>query len=561
MSTFAELGVPADIVTALAKHGITEPFPVQAATIADALAGRDVCGKAPTGSGKTLAFGIPLVVRVEAAKPRRPRALVLAPTRELAAQIQKELAPMAQARNKRVFTIYGGVGYEPQRKALRNGVEILVACPGRLRDLINQDAVRLDNVEIVVIDEADRMADMGFLPEVRKILDETSAKRQTVLFSATLDGDVALLTRNYQTDPVTHEVEGVDEEGDVAHHFEDCELDERPERTAKAIREHGPTIVFTRTRHGAEKVAKQLKLHGIDSAPIHGGLSQAKRDRALAGFKAYKVEALIATDVAARGIHVNEVACVIHFDPPVDTKTYIHRSGRTGRAGKTGVVLSLLDRAQRKEGLKLQRELGLLSPQDSGRVGTGAYSGGKQGGKKSGGGGGGGGRGGSQGRSGGSGGGDPRGRSESESRGPRSASRDGQRGESRGGARSDSRNESRNDSRNDSRGEFRGDSRSDSRASSQSDGRWAGNGSSSTPRPSGGGGGPRGRSGAGRRAAEARIAEAKNSGGSSRGAGARRGGASGGKPANSSGSSASAPKRFGFGRSGNAGSGNQGSAR
>ena len=196
MTTFADLGVPADIVRALASRGIESPFPVQAATIEDALAGRDVCGKAPTGSGKTLAFGIPLVVRVKQAKPRRPRALVLAPTRELAAQIQKELAPLAETRDKRVFTVYGGVGYEPQRRALRRGVEILVACPGRLRDLIDQHAVRLDAVEIVVIDEADRMADMGFLPEVRKLLDETADDRQTVLFSATLDGDVATITRH-----------------------------------------------------------------------------------------------------------------------------------------------------------------------------------------------------------------------------------------------------------------------------------------------------------------------------------------------------------------------------
>ncbi len=474
LSTFAELGVPGDIVTALAKNGITEPFPVQAATIADALAGRDVCGKAPTGSGKTLAFGIPLVVRVETAKPRRPRALVLAPTRELAAQIQKELAPMAAARNKRVFTIYGGVGYEPQRKALRNGVEILVACPGRLRDLIDQNAVRLDNVEIVVIDEADRMADMGFLPEVRKILDETAAKRQTVLFSATLDGDVALLTRNYQTDPVTHEVEGVEEEGDVAHFFEDCELAERVERTAKAIREHGPTIVFTRTRHGAEKVAKQLKTHGIDSAPIHGGLSQAKRDRALAGFKAYKVEALIATDVAARGIHVNEVACVIHFDPPVDTKTYIHRSGRTGRAGKTGIVLSYIARDQRKEATKLQREIGLLPAAEGDRS---AYSGGGQGGGKSGGRSNrGGGRGQSQGgRSGGAGGEARQGRSQSSAHGERSPR--SERFES--GARSGSSSSS-------SGAKTFGERRQESQRSRAS----GGSGGSSS-----GGGGPRGRSG------------------------------------------------------------------
>ncbi len=364
MTTFADLGVPADIVRALASRGIESPFPVQAATIEDALAGRDVCGKAPTGSGKTLAFGIPLVVRVKQAKPRRPRALVLAPTRELAAQIQKELAPLAETRDKRVFTVYGGVGYEPQRRALRRGVEILVACPGRLRDLIDQHAVRLDAVEIVVIDEADRMADMGFLPEVRKLLDETADDRQTVLFSATLDGDVATITRHYQNDPVTHEVAGVDTDAaDVDHHFEEIEPGDRVARTAEIIRENGPTIVFTRTRHGAEKVAKQLKAEGIDAAPIHGGLSQAKRDKALAGFKQYKVEALIATDVAARGIHVDAVACVVHFDPPVDTKTYVHRSGRTARAGATGVVYSLVARDQRKAARKLQQELGLLEPE------------------------------------------------------------------------------------------------------------------------------------------------------------------------------------------------------
>ena len=486
MSTFAELGVPADIVTALAKSGITEPFPVQAATIADALAGRDVCGKAPTGSGKTLAFGIPLVVRVETAKPRRPRALVLAPTRELAAQIQKELAPMAAARNKRVLTIYGGVGYEPQRKALRNGVEILVACPGRLRDLIDQNAVRLDNVEIVVIDEADRMADMGFLPEVRKILDETAAKRQTVLFSATLDGDVALLTRNYQTDPVTHEVEGVEEEGDVEHFFEDSELAERVERTAKAIREHGPTIVFTRTRHGAEKVAKQLKTHGIDSAPIHGGLSQAKRDRALAGFKAYKVEALIATDVAARGIHVNEVACVIHFDPPVDTKTYIHRSGRTGRAGKTGIVLSYIARDQRKEATKLQREIGLLPAGEGDRS---AYSGGGQGGSKSGGRSnrGGSNRGAGEGRSGG-------GRAQASGQGERSPR--GERSES--GARSAGKPAGAG-------AKTFGERRQESQRSRAS----GGSGGSSS-----GGGGPRGRSGGARRGGSSGGSNGGSGGGS-----------------------------------------------
>ncbi len=361
MTTFQDLGVPADLVTSLAKRDITEPFPVQTATIPDALAGRDVCGMAPTGSGKTLAFGIPLVVRVGTARPRRPRALVLAPTRELAAQIEKDLEPLAELRGKRVCTVYGGVGYEKQKKAMRRGVEILVACPGRLRDLIDQKAVRLDGVDIVVIDEADRMADMGFLPEVRKLLDETSPQRQTVLFSATLDGDVAVLQRKYQRDDaVTYEVAGANEDADMEHHFEELEANERVARTAELIHKHGPTIVFTRTRHGAERLAKQLKLAGVDAAPIHGGLSQAKRDRALAGFKSYKVEALIATDVAARGIHVDAVACVLHFDPPVDSKTYVHRSGRTARAGATGTVVSFVGRDQRKASRKMQQDLGMI---------------------------------------------------------------------------------------------------------------------------------------------------------------------------------------------------------
>jgi superfamily II DNA/RNA helicase len=363
VTTFHDLGVPDDLVAALQQRDITEPFPVQAATIPDGLAGADVCGKAPTGSGKTLAFGIPLVVRTPAARPRRPRALVLAPTRELAAQIQKEIEPLAALRDKRVCAIYGGVGYEKQKKALRRGVEILVACPGRLRDLMDQNALRLDAVEIVVIDEADRMADMGFLPEVRKILDETASARQTVLFSATLDGDVAVLQRKYQrADARTHEIAGPEDDADIEHHFEELDANERVERAVELVRAHGSTIVFTRTRHGAERLAKQLKAAGVDAAAIHGGLSQAKRDRALADFKRYKVEALIATDVAARGIHVDAVACVVHFDPPVDAKTYVHRSGRTARAGATGTVVSFVARDQRSASRKLRRELGLLPP-------------------------------------------------------------------------------------------------------------------------------------------------------------------------------------------------------
>jgi superfamily II DNA/RNA helicase len=248
VSTFHDLGVPADLVAALRRRDVTEPFPVQAATIPDALRGADVCGKAPTGSGKTLAFGIPLVARVRSARPRRPRALVLAPTRELAAQIHKDLEPLAAVRGARVCTVYGGVGYEKQKKALRRGVEILVACPGRLRDLIEQQAVRLDAVDIVVIDEADRMADMGFLPEVRRLLDATSPERQTILFSASLDGDVAVLQRAYQRDDaVTHEVAGAAEVADIEHTFEELDASKRVARAAELVRAHGSTIVFTRT--------------------------------------------------------------------------------------------------------------------------------------------------------------------------------------------------------------------------------------------------------------------------------------------------------------------------
>ncbi len=359
MSSFTDLGVPADLAAALSSRGIESPFPVQTATIPDQLAGRDVCGRAPTGSGKTLAFGLPLVERVGRSKPNRPRALILAPTRELAAQIERELAPLAKVRGRRVFSVYGGVGYDPQRRNLRRGVDILVACPGRLEDLIEQRVVDLSIVEIVVIDEADRMADMGFLPAVKRILDATAEKRQTVLFSATLDGDVAVLTKKYQHDPARHEVEGVENDGmDAEHRFEEVEFHDRVTRTAEVIGAEGATIVFCRTRHGADKLAKKLESTGVRAAPIHGGLSQNKRDRALQAFQRGSVQALIATDVAARGIHVDDVACVVHFDPPEDAKTYVHRSGRTARKGASGVVISFVGADQQRDSRKMRRELG-----------------------------------------------------------------------------------------------------------------------------------------------------------------------------------------------------------
>lgn len=359
--TFAQLGVPSSIVDALDRRGITEPFEIQAATIADALAGRDVCGRAPTGSGKTLAFGIPLVATVDRAQSRRPRALVLAPTRELAEQITTELRSFAG--DVRIAAVYGGVGYGPQINALRKGVDVLVACPGRLEDLIQQGDVQLGDVDKVVLDEADRMADMGFMPAVRRLLDATDPSRQTVLFSATLDGDVAKLTRDYQRDPVRHEVGEETPDITAAHHvFWQADKSQRTELAAEAINAVWPTIVFCRTRHGSDRLTKQLGRSDIKAVAIHGGRSQGQRTRALADFAAGRVHALIATDVAARGIHVDGVAQVIHFDPPEDHKTYVHRSGRTARAGEGGVVLSLVQPDQRKDTRRLQREVDLDEP-------------------------------------------------------------------------------------------------------------------------------------------------------------------------------------------------------
>ena len=359
--TFAELGVPDSICGALERRGITEPFEIQAATIADALAGKDVCGRAPTGSGKTLAFGIPLVVTATKADPKRPTALILAPTRELAEQINTELRTFAG--KTRVGVVYGGVGYGPQLKSLRQGVEILVACPGRLEDLIERGDVSLHKVDHVVLDEADRMADMGFMPSVRRLLDQTATKRQTVLFSATLDGDVAKLTRDYQNNPVRHEVgEETPDITAASHVFWRVDRTERIGHTADAVNAVWPAIIFCRTRHGSDRLAKQLARQGIQAAAIHGGRSQGQRTRALENFTRGKVQALVATDVAARGIHVDGVASVVHYDPPEDHKTYVHRSGRTARAGEGGVVVSLVQEDQVKDATKMQKRIGLNEP-------------------------------------------------------------------------------------------------------------------------------------------------------------------------------------------------------
>jgi len=361
--TFASIGVPEQVVRTLAKNGITEPFPVQMATIPDGLEGRDVAGKAPTGSGKTLAFGIPVVARVGSAHKRRPRALILAPTRELAEQIKEEISPLARAMGRDIFAIYGGVPYGSQRTALNRGVDILVATPGRLEDLIEQRLVNLGDVDMVVVDEADRMADMGFLPAVKRILNQTGSRRQTLLFSATLDGDVAVLVRDYQNNPIRHETGTVDSGTiDARHHFWNVEHHDRIQHTADVIAHSGRSIVFTRTRHGADRLSKQLAAAGVRAVAMHGGRSQSQRQRALRDFSNGRVQALIATDVAARGIHIEAVETVIHYDPPADHKDYLHRSGRTARAGATGTVISLVTRDKKSSVLKLQRQLDLKVP-------------------------------------------------------------------------------------------------------------------------------------------------------------------------------------------------------
>ena len=358
--TFAGLGIPEALAEFLDECGFTTPFEVQTATIPDALAGRDISARAPTGSGKTLAFGLPLLMRVEGAKPRRPLGLVLAPTRELAEQIQRELYPIARAGGRRIIAVYGGVGYEHQKQALARGVDVLVACPGRLADLIEQGELDLDEVEFVVIDEADRMADMGFLPEVRRLLDRTPDDRQTLLYSATLDGDVAVLTRHYQRDPAYHEVgDPRPNIEDMRHLFWRLDASRRIEVASDLIQAAGRTIVFCRTRRGADRVARQLNRAGASAAAIHGSRSQNQRTRALQSFSDGRVEALVATDVAARGIHVDGVECVLHFDPPVDEKTYVHRSGRTARAGAQGTVVSFIGDDQVGEAGSLIRNLRL----------------------------------------------------------------------------------------------------------------------------------------------------------------------------------------------------------
>lgn len=343
--TFDQLGLPAPIVSALSRAGIEAPFPIQAACIPDVLAGRDVLGRGKTGSGKTLAFGLPLLTLISGRKPapKRPLALILVPTRELAMQVQTNLEPLGRGLGIRMKTVVGGTSFPKQVDALRRGVEVLVATPGRLEDLIRQRACDLSDVAITVLDEADHMADMGFLPAVTALLDQVRPDGQRLLFSATLDKDVDVLVKRYLKDPVTHAIGPVDESVDTMdHHLLLVAPKEKNTITAEIANREGRTILFARTKHGVDRLAKQLAQVGVRAGALHGGKSQNLRTRTLAEFREGKVTVLVATDVAARGIHVDDVSLVVHIDPPADHKDYMHRAGRTARAGESGTVVTLV---------------------------------------------------------------------------------------------------------------------------------------------------------------------------------------------------------------------------
>jgi superfamily II DNA/RNA helicase len=357
---FSSLGVSAILVNRLREAGITEPFPIQSATIPDAIAGRDVLGRAQTGSGKTLAFGLPLLTALAGASGRRPRAAILTPTRELALQIGEVLAPLAQTSGLSLVLVAGGLSYAPQLRAFERGVDIVVATPGRLIDLMEQGVADLSRVEIAVLDEADHMADLGFLPAMIQILDAIPAGGQRLLFSATLDRVVDRLVRQYLTDPVRHEVDPATAAvTTMVHHILEVAPDDKARLTAEIAGRDGRTVIFVRTQRGADRVAQQLRGHGVLAGALHGGLAQSARTRVLGAFRDGSLPVLVATDVAARGIHVDDVGLVLQADPPGGSKEYLHRSGRTARAGGTGTVVTLVLPHQRREVRRLTAEAGV----------------------------------------------------------------------------------------------------------------------------------------------------------------------------------------------------------
>ncbi|WP_068252037.1 DEAD/DEAH box helicase [Janibacter corallicola] len=363
-TTFADLGVPTALTSILAEQGITTPTPIQAATLPDSLAGRDVLGRGRTGSGKTLAFVLPALTRLAASgghrAAKRPRALILAPTRELVTQIDEAMAPFARALGLRSRTVFGGVGQNPQVKAIAQGVDVVVACPGRLEDLMGQGHVSLDSIEITVLDEADHMADLGFLPAVKRLLGKTPDSGQRMLFSATLDGAINQIVKRYLHQPVTHEADSAQSPvATMSHHVLHVAQGEHLAVLTDLVAAPGRTVVFTRTKHRAKKFARQLNAKGVPAVELHGNLSQNARTRSMDAFHSGAAETLVATDIAARGIHVDDVSLVIHADPPVEHKAYLHRSGRTARAGAEGTVITLMTDEQVRDVRDLTRKAGI----------------------------------------------------------------------------------------------------------------------------------------------------------------------------------------------------------
>ncbi|GAA2370942.1 DEAD/DEAH box helicase [Catellatospora methionotrophica] len=363
-TSFTELPLHPSLAGVLAKQGLTVPSPIQARTIADAVAGRDVLGRARTGSGKTLAFGLPMLTRLAGrrARSRQPLALVLVPTRELAAQVAAALTPYAAALNLRTVTVVGGLSLGRQADQVRAGAEIVIATPGRLNDLLDRGDCKLDQVDITVLDEADQMADMGFLPQVTSLLTATAPGGQRMLFSATLDGDVDRLVRRFLSDPARHSVDPpAGAVTTMEHHLLHVDAADKDTATAHIGARDGRVIMFVKTKHRADRVARRLLASGVTAAALHGGKSQPQRTRILDQFKSGQVNALIATDLAARGIHIDDLDLVVNYDPPNDAKDYLHRGGRTARAGRTGTVVTLVVAEERRETARLIAAAGVAA--------------------------------------------------------------------------------------------------------------------------------------------------------------------------------------------------------
>lgn len=362
-ASFLDLGLPPALVAALSEQGIRSAFPIQALTIPGALVGEDICGQAQTGSGKTLAFGLPMICRIGSSTPGKPRGLVVVPTRELAAQVATILTPLGQVMGKRVLAVYGGTSVRDQVAALARGVEVVVATPARLIDLLERKSLSLDSIEIMVIDEADEMADLGFLPQVQTIMRQVTGDHQTMLFSATLDHRVQVLIRNYMENPVFHEV--ASSRPTVAssiHRFLEVQVTDKIQVTARVAAGASRVLVFVRTKRSCDRVAEDLRIHGVKAEAIHGDLDQSQREKALRQFRSGRVPVLVATNVAARGLDITGVEVVVHFDLPEDSTTYVHRSGRTARAGEAGLVVTLVTNEQLETAGWIMKEAGLRIP-------------------------------------------------------------------------------------------------------------------------------------------------------------------------------------------------------